>query len=463
MPAASRAPKQKFFLHWLELALLIVLAAGVMVLINSIAYRHNSRYDLTPEKTFSLSPQTLRVLETLSDPLRVTVFFKEDDRQRLFDLMELFKRASRHIDFTLLDLDKNPAKAEALGIQSFGAGFLVYRGKKEKIPYFSEEYMVSAIIRLTEKNLKVVRFVSGHGEKDINNPKNENSYTVIRSALESENFQTAELVLLQADAVPENTLVLIINGPQKDFLKQELVMIEDFLRKGGQVLFLCDPVPLPNIEQFLAGYHITLARDFIIDTKSKLFGLDNLTPIIIPDKKHPVAEYMNEAAVFPYCRSVMPSEERNDTKRVYVLAESGPDSWAERDTQSVYEGSVGFDSARDIPGPVPVALVAALQPQKQDSPTVAAGQLVVMGDADFASNHYVNILGNKDFFLNTVNWLAGKNSLLAARVQKGQTPVSLLFLTEGESRLVFWSSVVILPAAVFIVGILVTLWRRFRR
>jgi len=91
------------------------------------------------------------------------------------------------------------------------------------------------------------------------------------------------------------------------------------------------------------------------------------------------------------------------------------------------------------------------------------GHLVGMGNSNFASNYYLNVIGNKDFFQNTINWLADKRELMAPRTRPTQAPVSMFFLTENESRLVFWSAVVAQPALVLLLGICVVVWRRLRR
>ena len=141
-----------------------------------------------------------------------------------------------------------------------------------------------------------------------------------------------------------------------------------------------------------------------------------------------------------------------------MLAASGPDSWAERDTQSVRDGSVGFDPATDMAGPIPVAVIAKLHPQDNDAP---AGCLIVVGNSNFASNHYFNLVGNKDFFLNTVNWLAEQHDLLTARTSSGAAP-EMYFMTKRQGQLVYWLCVVALPALVLLCGLAVSWWRRRR-
>ena len=264
--------------------------------------------------------------------------------------------------------------------------------------------------------------------------------------------------------MPEDTRVLVVGGPRKDYFQRELDMIDGYIKSGGAVLMLCDPCPLPNIEAYLEGHGVKLPHDFVIDSKSKLMGLDQFTPIISPNKKHPLARKMNEAAVFPYCRSVVFINDRNMWQNdLNTLAVSSPTAWAETNTQSVYDNEPIFDRTEDRQGPVSVALVVPLPEDSSSGEKSKPGRLIVMGDSDFAANHYLNILGNKDLFLNTINWLAQKADLLSARSRRGSTPVSMLFLTENEGRLVFWSSVVVEPGLVLLVGLMVLLWRRLKR
>ena len=445
--------------HWLELTLMVFFVTGSVVLVNYIAFRHSHRIDLTPEKLYTLSEQTVQVLGKLACPLRVTVFYRQQEKQEIKDALELFSRASDKFTYELLDLEKNPARAEALNVKGYGSGIVEYEGRREKMFSVSEDGLLTAILKLTEKKEKTVCFVKGHGEKEIYGTDTRTSYALISRALQAENYRVEELLLMQTQTVPPDTQVLIIAGPEKDFLPREIEMIDAYLKSGGRVLMLCDPFPLPALENYLAGKQIQLGRNYLIDTQSKLMTFDHLTPIIIPDKRHPIARNMNEAIIFPVCRSVMPL----DQAAVDVLALSGPESWAETDTQSVRTNTVTFNPGQDMRGPVPVAVIAHVDGSAAEGQAPPQGLLIAMGNSAFATNYYINVLGNKDFFLNTVNWLAEKSGMLSARSKSGGAPISMFFLTELQSKLVFWSAVVIEPSLVLLIGIMVIAWRRFKR
>ncbi len=448
--------KQRYS-YWTETALVFILVIGVFVLINYLGYSKNKRFDLTPEKVYSLSNHTIRMLENLETAAHVTVFYGERDKEAFMDLMKLLNMASDNLSFTFIELDKNPARAQNMGVRSYGGAVIEYQGRKERISYFSEDNFVSTLIRLLDETERIVRFVTGHGEKEFSAIDQQGGYSHVIKALEDENIKVAELLLMETGAVPDETTVLVIAGPQKDFFEKELELIDSYLRNGGRVLFLCDPHPLENIEAYFKSIGIQLSRDFIIDSKSRLMGLDNMTPIISLERRHPITRYISEAVVFPLSRSVIPLHEQTDGIEITPLAWSGSESWAERDTESVYEGQVSFDPPQDLRGPVPVGVIAEFQTDTQP------GRLVVFGTSNFAANHYLNVLGNKDLVLNTINWLSEKEDLLSARPRQGTAPVSMLFLTENESRLVLWSAVIVQPALVLLIGILIVLRRRFKR
>ena len=85
-------------------------------------------------------------------------------------------------------------------------------------------------------------------------------------------------------------------------------------------------------------------------------------------------------------------------------------------------------------------------------------KLVVFGDSDFITNQYYSLQGNSDLFLRAVNWLAEERELIAIRPKK--IKYAPLTLTPLQGRIIFYSSVIILPLVILIIGIKVWLYRR---
>lgn len=83
--------------------------------------------------------------------------------------------------------------------------------------------------------------------------------------------------------------------------------------------------------------------------------------------------------------------------------------------------------------------------------------LVVVGDSDFASNSYVNLYGNGDFFLNTASWLLKEETLISIRPrQRKSSPVQLTSV-QGSAMFIFGT--IVFPLAVVITGSIIW-WKR---
>jgi ABC-type uncharacterized transport system involved in gliding motility auxiliary subunit len=73
--------------------------------------------------------------------------------------------------------------------------------------------------------------------------------------------------------------------------------------------------------------------------------------------------------------------------------------------------------------------------------------LAVIGDSDFASNRWLALGGNSDLFLNTANWLAQQEDLIAIRPRDPED--RRVELTEDQQTRILWITLVIIPLALF--------------
>ena len=82
---------------------------------------------------------------------------------------------------------------------------------------------------------------------------------------------------------------------------------------------------------------------------------------------------------------------------------------------------------------------------------------MVIGDSDFATNAVLGIGGNRDLFLNVVNWLAQQENLISVRPRDPQE--RRITLSAGQDRFIFWLTVLIIPGFILLGGVQ-TWWRR---
>ncbi len=485
--------KRRSTRHGASALILVLLVLGIMVFVEAISARHSARFDLTASKRFTLSEQTLKVLKNLEKPVRVTAFYQEasPEAEGARGLLDQYAYASRKFSFEFVDPDRFPGKARRYKITAYGTLVLETDTREEKITLATEQELTNALLRVTRKGEKVIYFMTGHNEKSTED-YGKDGYTGVKKAIEDQNYVVRDLLLMRAEEVPADASVLIIAGPKKALFHEEISTLKRFIDQAGHVLILIDPETDTGLKGFLKSWGIEVGQDVIVDKLSRLFGADYLTPIVSRYAGyHPITENFNTASFFPLARSIRVAEDVPGYVQNTELAETGPSSWAETDLLMLKKGEAAFDRHKDTMGPIPVAVVSTIKHEtkeaegeglasgpegstprrgggedkaeesddKKDAPRPA--RIVVFGDSDFAGNAYVNLSGNRDLFMNALSWLAEEEDLIAIRPKKREGQPVVLSYTQG--RVIFWASVVLLPGAVLVFGIVVLRLRRIAR
>ena len=84
-------------------------------------------------------------------------------------------------------------------------------------------------------------------------------------------------------------------------------------------------------------------------------------------------------------------------------------------------------------------------------------RLVVFGSTDLANNQYIDNFFNRDFLMNSTDWLAGESNSITIRPK--MLRASRFNLTVQEFDLVFVLSVLLLPELLLLAGLAVW-WER---
>ena len=438
-------------------ALQVLLMAGILGMIAAFAIAHNLRFDLTKTKRYTLSPQSSKILKELKDPVKAIAFYQEGSSEwkAARELLEQYRYYSDKFSYELVDPDKRPAVAKEYEIASYGTIVIECRGRVEKIFDLTEEELTNAIVRATRKGKKKILFVKGHGEHDLEDFQR-SGYSMVKKALEDQNYEVSSLVLLREGEVPKGTAVLVLAGPKKDLLPKEIEAIKRYLEDGGKLLALVDPPTVKNVKAFLKEYGLLLQDDIIIDRVSRVLGGDYLIPVVSLYEPHPITKDFRLASFFPLAQSISLQKEPPKGVELVPLAKTAPQSWGEVDRRRLKEkGEASFEEGKDHKGPL---IVAAVATKKVGGKRKA--RIVLFGDSDFATNAHFGISGNGDLFLNAVSWLAEEEELIAIRPRP--TNFTPLFLSRSEARWLFWLCVVVLPGGVAATGA-ITAIRRWKR
>lgn len=296
------------------IGLLIALAAVIVVnIISSFLF---FRIDLTKDKRHSLSKGTIEMLNNLEDRVYIRVYLKGKDQPADYQLfakqveqvLQDFRSYSKNVYFEFIDPLEGKTTEEVNSIlgefvkkgldpipisREDGSGYsthmvipgaiISYRDHEypaklvvsdpsgsDWMQYSIEELeynLVSPIRRLLKTEKPSVAFLDGHGELDFWNTcwtgmRLQRFYNVSRITLDGKinclrNISIEDSVKQSLKLGPNKYDVLIIAQPTQPFKEYDKYIIDQFIMRGGKVLWLIDNTTasldsLQNTPEFFA-------------------------------------------------------------------------------------------------------------------------------------------------------------------------------------------------------------------
>ena len=430
---------------------------AILILGNILAYQNPIQFDWTEENRNTLAPESIEALDALPQQVKATAFFSSrfnTDATR--DLLEKYRINSKgKFEFEFVDPDRNPIAAQNAGITGDGRILLEMGEAREIVTTANEQEITNGFIKLLNPEKTAVYFLSGEGEHSIDE-NSASSYIRIRQALENKNYSVNSLNL-EAEKIPDDAKVIVLAGPINPLSEQAVEALKAYLSTGGSLVVLENPVPLTNFgekDDLLADYlsiewGITLNNDIIVDTEapSSAYNATALQYI-----QHPITEKMGGVGItLPYARSLTVSFELPNVL-VTDLIYTTDQAWGETDFASIEAGQPAFDPTTELAGPMLLAATA--------ENTTTGARLVVTGNSSFAIDDNFDFAGNGDFLINSIDWGAEKEELIAlSSVQ----PTERTFVAPGafQRMIMLATSVCLIPLAIIIMGI--TSWYARRK
>jgi len=475
MPQEWMKKRQTKYTAYAGAYILVILA--VLATVNFLANRYDKSWDSTSNKQFSLADQTIKVVKNLNRDIHITYFDESNRFQQARDLLDRYSSLSPKVHLEFIDPVKKPTQAKAAGYRR-DLTILVDSGlRKEEAKSLSEEEVTGAVIRSLKSGERNACFVSGSAEHSLDDT-GRGGYQAVKDSLERNNYKTRTISLLTAGAaapaapaagaaaappapgkitVPSDCTVLVVAGPQHDYIQPEADAIKAYVEGGGHALIMLDP-PLnlgreqtddnKTLEAVLASWGVTFNQDLALDVSGigQVFGLGPEVPLVASYESHAIVRDMKDVATaFPLSRTL--DVKNGDKTTVEKLFSTGGNSFATTDLKS---GSVRLDPKKDKKGPLPLAAAGTYN-------GTPAGRFVAVGGSLWIGNNYIRFNGNRDLFLNMINWLTADEDLISIRPKSPEDRP--LNLSPQKLNTVFWLSVVIFPLGVVGFG-LATWWKR---
>jgi ABC-2 type transport system permease protein len=560
----------------------LFLGIVMLLLVNIIAGFIFTRLDLTAEKRYSLAPATKKMLKGLRDDVLFKVYLEGDlppGFRRLAnetkEMLDEFRAYSKHVQYEFVDPSSNPnpnerndgykllverglqpteirvnKKGQASQLIIFPGAIVTYGSHDVPVQLVmsqlgqdadkalnnsvqSLEYnLASAIQKLVEPNKPQIAFIQGQGELsqletlDAQNALSE-FYNVERVTI---NHKISSLAIrlkgASSDMLVNKYRAIIIAKPTKPFDEKDKFLIDQFIMRGGKVLWLIDPVFASmdslqkynstmglvnniNLEDMLFNYGVRLNTNLVMDkvalpipVKTGQIGDQPqfeffpwyYFPVLTPTIPHPIVNGLN--AIKTEFISSVDTVEVPGVKKTILL------------TTSPYSRTVNAPVYIDLEvlkkpaetsqfnkGPQPVAVLLEgkfvsafmfrIPPElagnkdlqflpKSHKPT----KMIVVGDGDIIKNQFQftqgyplplgydqytrQTFGNRDFLLNAMNYLCDDSGLITVRSR--ELTLRMLDTTKVESQRLFWQILnVLLPLILILIFSFIKLRIRIRK
>ncbi len=425
---------------------------AILALVNFLGMKHHKRFDLTVEKLYTLSDQTRNVAKAVTKDVKIIRFAKQPD-QELADRAAEYVSVNHHISYQLVDPQEHPDIAKEYGVSRMGQVLVTSGNLTERLEANGEQDITSAILKVTSGKVKTVCFVEGHGEKSLS-ASGSDGYSAVAGELKKENYETKTINLVSENGVPSDCSVLVVAGPSKPLFSQEAAMIGKYLDDRGKALLLLDPDTSPGLDDLLNSWNVSLGNNTVIDASGvgRLFGTGPAVPLVSDYGAHSITQNFGRSMSFyPLARTVSVADKNKMDPSPIELLKTSSASFAVKDLEDLKKRGGRLDPKVDTQGPLSLGVAVDRKEGDKDA------RLVVIGDSDFASNQVVSMQRNGDLFFNTINWLSADENLISIRPK---SPTNRrITLTEGQSRALFWFSLVLLPGLVILVGIIIW-WKR---
>src|SRR5688572_16802029 len=221
------------WLRTLNLVLQAVLVISFFGGLNYVAKNHAWRFDLTKQRKFSLSPETLSYIKNLQRPVHVVVTLSAENEDPEVDgLIDEYVyategRAAGLITKETLDVYKDRQRSEKLGVDQAGIIVLLSGGRqrvvtinelytykeKKRAAFRGEEVLTAAMLDVSTLGREKIYFLSGHGEFRIDSPDPHVGLSSVRDQLRLRNFDVEALDLTAVRKIPADSSLLVLVAP----------------------------------------------------------------------------------------------------------------------------------------------------------------------------------------------------------------------------------------------------------
>lgn len=489
-PASSEAsakPMPKRYGIGLNVALQILLALALFAGVNRLNYYHYWRWDLSASQDYTLSPATLKYLDSLSRDVQINIVFGRDSKVygEVQSLLEEYHMHGRQrIKVRSIDPVRDIERAEQLkadtGLSLSQNGVLLRCGpnkrfiteeelvvresgtstNKQIIEFRGEDAISSALISVVEGRVRKFYYVVGKGSRVAD--AQGDPYNAAIDLGKQQNFEVIQVNLSEVNHIPTDADGLLILGARYDFSEREIVMLNNYWQtKRAGIFIMLDPGgETARLNAFLTFNGVHPRGDRVLRAESTSTGPKKEFTVLgeflkdIPFTRHLTSSAITLAG---QTESLEIAQENTSLKErsinVQPLILASPRFWGER--QFLEELPV-VDEEDTVP---PIYLGASIErgAVRDESQRADSSRMVVVSNATLLDKQTM-LAVSRDFVATSLNWLMNRESFIGIPAKPKHA--YRIQLTGKQHELIFWVTSITLPGIVLAFGLLVWASRR---
>lgn len=470
---------------------LIAVVTAVFVILNIVLSNFDYKIDLTPNLLYSLTTSSEKIIDKVKPENEVHIYGLYDELKAastsvdssddllsdisystLTDKIKLYESSSKgNISVKFVDPSSDPTFLSSIGVAdrvktSSDAIFIVqgvagelgtktrlisrqdligvrydYTGNVQGEGLNMEQAVSGAIQYVTSETTSKIYFMDGHNEKSQQN------FSALTESLKQNNYEFSSLNLNVAGKVPDDANLIAFLSPGIDISTDERDIINDYLRKGGNAIFIMDGnegnVSYKNVNYILDTYGLKVNEDIIYDEYRHYLNDKYILHSTGVDTgiNSEIGGSSYNAIVDKACS-------------IQVLGKTNADLFSASimntlDTSEVKNGTQGAKS-----------VVAGAEFLKGEN----SSRVLVVGDSDFLSdncgNKFSNDLLNEHIkgFITWTNWTL--NVIDQVYIQPVSLDTHTLNIDNVSANIIIYSTAVAIPLIIFIIGFVVWIKRR---
>lgn len=455
-------------------AYVTVVSAAVIVLVlivNLIISEFDLKIDLSTQSMYTLTDETKEYIKNMEDDVTIYYLIEAGNESPMFQkIAEKFDSFSSKITLEEKDPVQYPTFAsdyvdDEVQLNSFlvvnnrtkqakyvdYSDMLVQEFSQSTFQYYTvgidvEGQLISAIQYVTNPDLPVVYYTTGHEEYEIGD--------FYKETMGKMNISIQPLQTLTLEKIPDDCDVLIINAPKIDFSDAEMEMVKDYMAAGGNAVLIVDyqAQDFQNINSLINYYGLQVEKGIICEEDSSMYA--RYPHYIVPKAiDHDITSGIyntNRVVIAPKSSGLYILDNIRSSLTIEPLLQTSDSAYSKVNLNS----QTIMKEEGDIDGPFYVGVMSS------DTYEGVTSKLVVYTSEMIFDDNMISQFGNYYLLVNTIGNLVGELETISVKPRYLYPET----LNITQKPIMVWAAIIIIiiPALILASGIVIVVRRRKR-